>query len=87
MKGLASRISMNCKDAIEVLADYLESTLTPGVLEKLEAHLRACAPCRAYLATYKRTAELAAKINRVEMPPDVRRRLRDFLSGSLGSTS
>ena len=72
---------MNCHDAIDVLADYLEGALTPDVLARLEAHLRACAPCRAYLATYKRTAELAAKANRVEMPPDVRQRLRDFLGG------
>jgi len=77
---------MTCREAIEVLADYLESTLTPTALEKLEAHLGACAPCRAYLATYKRAAELAAKVNRVEMPPEVRQRLRDFLSGPLGST-
>ena len=77
---------MTCRQAIEVLADYIESTLTPAVLEKLEAHLRECAPCRAYLATYQRTAELAAKVNRVEMPPEVRQRLRDFLSGPLGST-
>ena len=77
---------MTCREAIDILADYLESTLTPTALEKLEAHLGECAPCRAYLATYKRAAELAAKANRVEMPPEVRQRLRDFLSGPLGST-
>ena len=77
---------MTCHEAIDILADYLESTLTPTALEKLEAHLGECAPCRAYLATYKRAAELAAKVNRVEMPPEVRQRLRDFLSGPLGST-
>jgi anti-sigma factor RsiW len=77
---------MTCREAIEVLADYIESTLTPAEREKLEAHLRECAPCRAYLATYTRAAELAAKVNRVEMPPEVRQRLRDFLSGPLGST-
>ena len=71
---------MNCREAIDVLADYLEATLTPDVLAKLEAHLRVCEPCRAYLATYKRSAELAAKVNRVEMPPEVRQRLRDFLN-------
>jgi anti-sigma factor RsiW len=70
---------MNCHQAIDVLADYLDGALTPDVLSRLEAHLRACAPCRAYLATYKRTAELAAKVNHVEMPPEVRRRLRGFL--------
>jgi predicted anti-sigma-YlaC factor YlaD len=77
---------MTCRGAIDVLADYLDATLTPEVLERLEAHLRACAPCRAYLATYKRAAELAAKVNRVEMPPELRQRLRDFLSGRASGT-
>ena len=71
---------MNCRESIDVLADYLDATLTPDVLAQLEAHLRVCAPCRAYLATYKRSAELAAKVNRVEMPPEVRQRVRDFLN-------
>ena len=70
---------MNCREAIDVLVDYLDATLTPDVLAQLEAHLRVCASCRAYLATYKRSAELAATVNRVEMPPEVRQRLRDFL--------
>ena len=70
---------MNCREAIDVLADYLDATLTPDVLAQLEDHLRVCDPCRAYLATYKRSAALAAKVNRVEMPPEFRRRLRDFL--------
>ena len=78
---------MRCREAIDVLADYLESTLTPEMLEQLELHLRDCAPCRAYLATYKRAAELAAKVNRVEMPPALRQRLRDFLSGPGSGTS
>jgi predicted anti-sigma-YlaC factor YlaD len=78
---------MTCREAIDVLDDYLDSTLTPNVLARLETHLRECVPCRAYLATYERTKELAAKVNRVEMPPEVRRRLRDFLSGPHGSIS
>ena len=70
---------MNCREAIDVLADYLDAVLTPDVLARFEDHLRVCAPCRAYLATYKRAAELAAKVNRVEMPEEVRQRLNDFL--------
>jgi len=73
---------MNCHEAIDILADYLDRALTSDVLAQLEAHLRVCAPCRAYLATYKRTAELAAKVNRVEMPPEVRQRLSEFLGRS-----
>jgi len=73
---------MNCHEAIDVLADYLDAALTPDVLTMLETHLQICAPCRAYLATYKRAAELAAKANRVEMPAEIRQRLSEFLSGS-----
>jgi len=73
---------MTCREAIELLDDYLEAALTTDVLARLEAHLNVCAPCRAYLATYERAVQLAAKVNRVEMPPEVRQRLRDFLAGA-----
>lgn len=74
---------MTCKDAIAVLADYLESTLSPELVEKLEEHLRDCAPCRAYLATYRKTKSLAADAGRVEMPEEMKTRLREFLLARL----
>jgi anti-sigma factor (TIGR02949 family) len=67
---------MTCREAIEKLAEYLDGELTPATLERFEAHLAVCAPCRAYLATYRKTRELAAKVNRVEMPEDLKRRVR-----------
>jgi len=70
---------MTCKDAIAVLADYLESTLSPDLVEKLEEHLRDCAPCRAYLATYRKTKSLTTDAGRVEMPEEMKTRLREFL--------
>lgn len=78
---------MTCQEAIDLLAEYLDATLTPAALDRLEGHLRNCQPCRAYLATYKRAAELAAKVNRVEMPPAMKQRLRDFLSSALDRPS
>ena len=74
---------MTCKEAIDKLAEYLDAELTPRVLADLEAHLEICAPCRAYLATYQKTKELAAKANRVEMPDAMRERLRRFLQEQL----
>ncbi len=74
---------MSCKDANPVLADYLESTLSPELVEKLEEHLRDCAPCRAYLATYRKTKSLAADAGRVEMPEEMKTRLREFLLAQL----
>jgi anti-sigma factor RsiW len=70
---------VTCKDAIAVLADYLESTLSPDLVEKLEEHLRDCAPCRAYLATYRKTKSPGRRRRPVEMPEEMKARLREFL--------
>lgn len=74
---------MTCKDAIAIMADYLESALSPELVEKLEEHLRDCAPCRAYLATYRKTKSLAADAGRVEMPEEMKTRLRELLLAQL----
>jgi anti-sigma factor RsiW len=74
---------VTCQDAIAILADYLESTLSPELVEKLEEHLRDCAPCRAYLATYRKTTSLAADAGRVEMPEEMKTRLRELLLAQL----
>lgn len=70
---------MTCRDAIAKLAEYLDAELTPEGLAQFEAHLGICAPCRAYLATYRTTKELAAKVSRVEMPEELKTRLRALL--------
>jgi hypothetical protein len=70
---------VTCQEAIALLADYLETVLGPDVHQALEGHLRDCEPCRAYLNTYQRTRDLAADAQRVEMPEEMRRRLRAFL--------
>ena len=70
---------MTCEDAIAVLADFLEQALSPAVVSELEAHLGDCEPCRAYLNTYRKTRGLVARAGRIEMPAELRERLRSFL--------
>ena len=70
---------MTCRDVIDVLADYLEQALTPEIAADLERHLAGCEPCRAYLATYRRTRALGAQTARREMPDEMKARLRQFL--------
>jgi len=70
---------MTCQDAIQVLADYLDGVLAPEVAAALERHLADCAPCRAYLATYRRTRAVGAQAARLEMPDEMRIRLYQFL--------
>jgi len=75
--------SLTCREAIGLLADYLEAVLTQDQLRALEAHLANCEPCQAYLNTYRRTKTLTAQSERVEMPAEMRRRLGEFLIRNL----
>ncbi|HEX6081539.1 MAG TPA: zf-HC2 domain-containing protein [Methylomirabilota bacterium] len=70
---------MTCKEAIDVLADYIEASLTPELADELEQHLRDCAPCRVYLSTYRKTRELTGKVGRAPMPEEMKQRLHRFL--------
>jgi anti-sigma factor (TIGR02949 family) len=70
---------LTCKTLVDLLVDYLDGALTPDVLEELERHLQDCPPCLAYLNTYRKTAELAGQATNVEMPPELKARLRRFL--------
>jgi len=74
-----------CRDAIDVLADYLDGTMPPDLAAELERHLADCAPCRAYLATYRKTQALGAAAARVAMPEEMQERLRRFLIDRLRS--
>jgi anti-sigma factor RsiW len=70
---------MTCRDAIAVLADYLDQSLAADALVELERHLADCVPCRAYLATYTKARAIGAEAQRVEMPEEMKARLRRFL--------
>jgi len=79
--------SLTCKDAIEILADFLDQSLTSDVAARLTQHLKDCPPCVAYLATYRRTRQLVGRAGRVEMPAELRARLRRFLVQQLGKNA
>ena len=74
---------MTCHDVIDVLADYLDQVLPPEIAADLERQLAGCEPCRAYLATYRRTRALGAQAARLEMPDEMKARLREFLLARL----
>lgn len=70
---------MTCKEAIDVLAEYIEASLTPELAAELEQHLRDCGPCRAYLSTYRKARELTGEVGREPMPEEMKQRLHRFL--------
>jgi anti-sigma factor (TIGR02949 family) len=75
---------MTCREAIDVIAEFLDQVLSTEACADLERHLSDCEPCRAYLNTYRKTRVLTAQAGQVEMPPEMRQRLRRFLLEHLG---
>ena len=76
---------MTCRDAIALMSDYLEMLCGRELLRELERHLQDCPPCRAYLATLRSTRDLTHVAGQVEMPPEMKSRLRQFLLARLSS--
>jgi len=74
---------MTCRELIAILDDYLDGTLPDQLRADLEDHLANCVPCRAYLVTYRKTREIGTTAARVEMPDEMRARLRRFLRDKL----
>lgn len=78
---------LTCREVIDLLGEYLEASLTAESAAALEQHLRDCRPCVAYLNTYRKTRDLTARAGRVEMPADMRARLREFLLRQLDGSA
>jgi anti-sigma factor RsiW len=70
---------VTCRDAIDLLGDFLDTELGPRDRARLALHLAGCRPCRAYLRTYRKTARVAGRAATAEMPEEMKRRLRAFL--------
>jgi len=81
----ADSAGLTCREAIGLLADYLESALSEQEIRELEEHLARCGPCQAYLNTYRRTKDLTGKAEKVAMPEEMKDRLRTFLLRALSS--
>ena len=61
-----------CRELIEFLMSYLDGDLPKEQRATFEQHLAVCADCVDYVATYRRTRELAASVrDDDEVPPDV----------------
>ncbi|MFB3817394.1 MAG: anti-sigma factor [Candidatus Methylomirabilales bacterium] len=77
---------LTCKQVIlDYLGDYLDAALGPATLRDFEAHLADCPACRAYLRTYRATAQLSRAAGPPPMPEELQARLRAFLLARLGN--
>ena len=60
---LSLRRSLECQQAVELVTDYLEGSLSRRERRRLEAHLRACPNCSAYLEQIQAVIALSGSVD------------------------
>jgi anti-sigma factor RsiW len=68
-----------CREILALLADYLDGTLAVATARRLDAHLAGCAPCVAFVNTYRGTVAAARRLATIPIPPELQERLLSFL--------
>jgi anti-sigma factor RsiW len=74
--------NIGCQECMDLLAEYVDGTLPREQSELLEWHIESCAPCVAFLNTYRGTMDAAKRLRQATLPPELRDKLIAFLQRS-----
>jgi anti-sigma factor RsiW len=66
------RQSLVCRQAAELVTDYLEGALSQAQRRRFEAHLERCLDCPEYLAQIRAVIALAGTITPDDLTPRMR---------------
>ena len=69
------RRDMVCQQAVELVTDYLEGSLSRRDRRRFEAHLRTCPNCTAYVEQIRMTIKLVGTIDTDELTPEAKQEL------------
>jgi predicted anti-sigma-YlaC factor YlaD len=76
---------ISCRELVELVTAYLDGALDHEVLQRIEAHLKLCAPCVEYVEQVRTTSRLtAAATAELELRPDRDALLSAFREFKLG---
>jgi anti-sigma factor RsiW len=67
-----------CRQAVELVTDYLEGTLPARVRRRFEAHLEQCPHCTEYLAQMRATIALTGTLTPDDLTPQMQREFIDL---------
>ena len=74
---------MNCDGVIREISNYIDGELEPMMRQDLEQHLKDCKHCALTVDQTKVTVQLFCDDELVELPADVKTRLREGLRKKL----
>jgi anti-sigma factor RsiW len=66
-----SRRDLVCQQAVELVTDYLEGSLSRADRRRFEAHLAGCPHCTEYLAQMRATIALTGTVTADDLPEPV----------------
>jgi anti-sigma factor RsiW len=69
------RQDLVCRDAVELVTDYLEGALAQRDRARFESHLAGCPHCRAYLAQIRATLDALGRVEPEALDPAVQEEL------------
>ena len=78
-KGAQAPTNKTCRQMTDLVLNYLEDKLSPGVKRDFQQHLRICPDCVNFLNTYKKTVAVTRAVAIEEIPQKVRNNILTFL--------
>lgn len=72
-------MTMNCRELLGALSDYIDGELEERLCAEIEAHMRDCPDCQVMVDTLHKTVVLYRTHGSVEVPADVQSRLHAVL--------
>jgi anti-sigma factor RsiW len=69
---------ISCREAVELVTEYVEGTLGPDGRAAFEGHLGCCDWCRAYLEQIRITLRVVGEVPPEPVDPAVERELLDL---------
>jgi anti-sigma factor RsiW len=83
---LLSRPDLVCQQAVELVTEYLEGSLSRRERRRFERHLAGCDGCEAYLEQVRVTIRLTGRVSSDDLSTEARQRLvelyRDWTTDS-----
>jgi anti-sigma factor RsiW len=70
-------MTITCQQVVDVVTDYLEGAMEPGLRREFEAHLALCPGCAEYLTQMRTTIKTLGHVPSETLPAHARADLLD----------
>jgi hypothetical protein len=74
--------AIECRQIAELLGDYLDGSLPRETRELIDFHIDGCAPCVAFVNTYRGTMNVTRQWAEVSIPSELKKRLLAVLKST-----